>query len=44
MFLSGRVYILRDVVFDEAVFPFAKLHPNVNPLLRSEILLQPESL
>jgi histone deacetylase 1/2 len=25
---SGRVYISRDVVFDETVFPFADLHPN----------------
>ena len=25
---SGRVYISRDVVFDEGVFPFARLNPN----------------
>jgi histone deacetylase 1/2 len=41
---SGRVYISRDVVFDETVFPFAILHPNVGTLLRQEILLLPESL
>jgi histone deacetylase 1/2 len=25
---TGRIYISRDVVFDEQVFPFAALHPN----------------
>jgi hypothetical protein len=24
----GRVYISRDVVFDESVYPFSKLNPN----------------
>lgn len=38
---SGRVYISRDVVFDEAVFPFAALHPNAGARLRAEILLFP---
>jgi hypothetical protein len=41
---SGRVYISRDVVFDETVFPFASLHPNAGALLRKEILLLPEAL
>jgi hypothetical protein len=41
---SGRVYISRDVVFDETVFPFSSLHPNAGALLRKEILLLPESL
>jgi hypothetical protein len=41
---TGRVYISRDVVFDETVFPFASLHPNAGALLRQEILLLPESL
>jgi len=41
---EGRVYISRDVVFDEIVFPFSKLHPNVGASLRSEILLLPSSL
>jgi hypothetical protein len=36
---TGRVYVSRDVVFDEAVFPFQNLHPNVGALLRKEILL-----
>ena len=41
---SGRVYISRDVVFDENVFPFAHLHPNAGALLQKEILLLPDSL
>lgn len=40
---TGRVYISRDVVFDESVYPFANLHPNVGAQLRKEILL-PENL
>jgi hypothetical protein len=36
---SGRIYISRDVVFDEQVFPFASLHPNAGAQLRKEILL-----
>ena len=31
----GRIYISRDVVFDETLFPFAKLHPNAGALLRA---------
>ena len=31
---TGRVYISRDVVFDENVFPFSKLHPNAGARLR----------
>jgi hypothetical protein len=34
---SGRVYISRDIFFDETVFPFSKLHPNAGAHLRSEI-------
>jgi len=41
---EGRVYISRDVVFDETVFPFSKLHPNAGVRLRSKILLIPSSL
>jgi hypothetical protein len=36
---TGRIYILRDVTFDERVFPFAHLHPNADAQLRNEILL-----
>jgi hypothetical protein len=39
-----RIYISRDVVFDENIFPFAKLHPNASTKLWSEILLLPRSL
>ncbi|BAB90546.1 putative rice retrotransposon retrofit gag/pol polyprotein [Oryza sativa Japonica Group] len=41
---SGRVYISRDVVFDENVFPFSTLHSNAGARLRSEILLLPSPL
>jgi hypothetical protein len=40
---AGRVYISRDVVFDEKVFPFAHLHPNAGVLLKKEILQLPSS-
>lgn len=36
---TSWVYVSRDVVFDEHVFPFAKLHPNAGALLRQEISL-----
>lgn len=41
---TGRVYISRDVVFDESVFPFESLHPNAGAILRKEILLLPSNL
>lgn len=41
---SGRVYISRDVVFDEHIYPFSDLHPNAGHCLRAEILLLPEHL
>jgi hypothetical protein len=40
---TGSVYISRDTVFDENVFPFASLHPNVSVLLKKKILLVPSS-
>jgi hypothetical protein len=30
---AGRVYISRDVVFDENIFPFASLYPNDGSVL-----------
>jgi histone deacetylase 1/2 len=36
---TGRVYISRDVIFDESLFPFANLSQNVGARLRKEILL-----
>ncbi|WVZ68483.1 hypothetical protein U9M48_017417 [Paspalum notatum var. saurae] len=41
---SGRVYISRDVVFDENIYPFASLHPNAGACLCNEILLLPSHL
>jgi hypothetical protein len=38
---TGRVYISRDVVFDENIFPFEALRPNAGALLKQEILLLP---
>lgn len=40
----GRVYISRDVVFYDQIFPFANLHPNADAFLRKEILLLPSHL
>jgi hypothetical protein len=37
------VYISRDVVFDETIFPFHKLNPNAGVHLRAEILLLPST-
>lgn len=41
---TGRVYISRDVTFDENVFPFAQLHPNAGQRLRCDVSLLPSSL
>ena len=41
---EGRIYISRDVVFDEHVFPFASLHPNAGARLRAEISILPDAL
>jgi histone deacetylase 1/2 len=41
---SGRLYISRDIVFDEIVFPFASLHDNAGARLRAEINLLPQNL
>ena len=41
---TGRVYISRDVTFDENVFPFSQLHPNAGARLRQEISLLPPDL
>jgi hypothetical protein len=41
---EGRVYISRDVVFDESVFPFASLHKNAGARLRAELHLLPDIL
>jgi hypothetical protein len=41
---EGRVYISRDVMFDETIFPFASLRPNAGARLRAEIALLPKNL
>lgn len=41
---SGRVYISRDVIFDETIFPFSSLRPNAGRRLQQEISLLPPSL
>jgi len=41
---EGRVYISRDVIFDEHVFPFSSLHPNAGAQLRAELSLLPDIL
>jgi hypothetical protein len=41
---TGHIYISRDIVFDEDLFPFSKLHDNVGARLTSEILLLPPTL
>jgi hypothetical protein len=41
---TGRVYIFRDVVFDEYVFPFASLHPNAGQRVSQDVLLLPPPL
>lgn len=37
------MYISRDVIFDETIFPFSSQNPNASTLLRSEVLLLPEN-
>jgi hypothetical protein len=41
---TGRVYISRDVIFDESVFPFSTLNSNAGARLHAEISLLPSSL
>lgn len=41
---EGRIYISRDVVFDETVFPLVDLHPNAGARLRAKLQVLPEIL
>jgi hypothetical protein len=41
---TGRVYISRDVMFDENDFPFLQFHSNAGTQLRAKILLLPPTL
>jgi hypothetical protein len=36
---TSQIYVSRDVVFDEDVFPFANIHPNAGAQLHSKLLL-----
>ena len=38
---SGRIYVSRDVIFDEEVFPFTNSAPNAGSRIISEELLLP---
>jgi hypothetical protein len=40
---SGRIYISRDVIFDETVFPFATLNPNAGARYHVDVLLLPST-
>jgi hypothetical protein len=39
---EGRIYVSRDVVFDEHVFPFSTMRPNAGALLKAELWLLPD--
>jgi hypothetical protein len=39
----GRIYISRDVIFDETVFPFATLNPNAGARYHADVLLLPST-
>lgn len=41
---AGRVYVSRNVIYDEHVFPFSLLHPNASARLRAELALLPDVL
>jgi hypothetical protein len=40
---TGRIYISRDVIFDESVFPFASLNSNAGARYTSDVLFIPSS-
>jgi hypothetical protein len=37
------IYISRDVIFDEFIFPFASIRPSVGAHYHSDILLEPST-
>ena len=41
---TGRIYVSRDVVFDETIYPFSELHSNAGARLRAELDLLPDIL
>jgi hypothetical protein len=36
---TSQIYISRDVIFDELVFPFASMHPTAGTRYHSDVLL-----
>jgi hypothetical protein len=42
--LQQDVYVSRDVIFDEHVFPFTSMHPNAGAQLQAKITLLPKVL
>jgi hypothetical protein len=40
---KGRLYISRDVIFNEAIFPFRNLHSTAGACYHSDVLLLPNS-
>jgi hypothetical protein len=40
---TDRIYISRDIIFDESVFPFASLNPNAGARYHSDVLLLPST-
>jgi hypothetical protein len=36
---TGQIYISRDVIFDELIFPFASMHPTAGTRYHSDVLL-----
>jgi hypothetical protein len=38
---TGCIYVSRDVIFDETVFPFASMHSNAGARYHSDVLLEP---
>lgn len=41
---TGRIYISRDIIFDESIFLFAQLHPNASAQLKKELIMLPSHL
>jgi hypothetical protein len=39
---TGHVYISRDVIFDETIFPFAEIHPRTGAHYTNDVLLLPD--
>jgi hypothetical protein len=38
---SGCIYVSRDVIFDETIYPFSHLNPNAGAKLRAEVIQLP---